>query len=326
MSATQIFGQESHFSQVTKIPLVNNPANAGVMDYDLRVTNNYRTQWKKINIPYKTLHFGIDKKIYAFNQAFGVGIDVLSDFSQSNIIASNKFSITLSHSQYYKNHQFVVGGSIGQVVKNYNPNNFTFGEQWDVDGQFFNPNLTNGENTLETNLNFTDISAGVMWRSKLKNFRPFAGFSVDHVNQPSLSFLDDGNDEKLALRFNVHGDILIPLTEKYDITPTIYYGYLKGAHNFVGGNIWGMNTSEMEILIERVYGISFFRINPARNIDAVILGGGIEFYSFDLGISYDFNISALRKATHFQGAFEISLIFKHGRNNTTGSAKPCYML
>jgi type IX secretion system PorP/SprF family membrane protein len=319
--------QESHFSQVTKTPLVNNPANAAVMDEEVRVTNNYRNQWRSIDIPYNTIHFGIEKKLRIHNQHFGLGINMINDLSKSNIIATNNFAFTLSYSFFVKNHQFVAGGQIGEVIKNYDAHNLTLGSQFNDNTGIFDPSLPSGESNLESNLNYADINAGILWRSKLKDMRPLAGFSVYHINRPYVSFVGDQEEkDRLPLKYTVHGNILMPLIDKFDLTPTLYYSFLGFSHDFIGGAILGYNVEDLEIPVNRLYSMAMFRINPSRNMDAMILGIGVDFFQFDLGISYDFNVSSLRKVTHFKGAFEFSLIFKAGRPKIKGSSEPCYML
>ena len=321
-----VFAQESHFSQINKTPVITNPANAGVMDYEMRITNNYRNQWKSINIPYNTLHFGIDKKIRAFKQQFGISINVLNDLSQSNVIASNAFMFALSYARFFERHQFVGGIGLGTVFKNFDLHNLTFGSQFDPDLGTFDVSSASNENNLDQDLSYNDLSAGILWRSKVRDLEPLLGFSMYHLNRPDISFFNDDHPEHLSLKYTLHGNILIPVDSKYSLTPVFYYSYMGQSHEMISGAILGYRPGEFKLPIQKVYGSSFFRINPARNFDAMIIGGGIEFYNFDLGISYDFNVSSLRKVTNFQGAVEISLIFINGRPRKKGSSEPCYML
>jgi len=58
----------------------------------------------------------------------------------------------------------------------------------------------------------------------------------------------------------------------------------------------------------------------------LMIGGGLRILKFDLCISYDLNISTLRKASNFYGAFEISLIYRSLHSRSNEIFKPCYML
>ena len=68
------------------------------------------------------------------------------------------------------------------------------------------------------------------------------------------------------------------------------------------------------------------RLNPVRNIDAFILGGGAELKQFNLGLTYDFNISPLHKVTNFNGAFEVSLIYTGKSRAKNIPSLPCYII
>jgi len=48
----------------------------------------------------------------------------------------------------------------------------------------------------------------------------------------------------------------------------------------------------------------------AKTSDALALYTGIAYRQFDLALSYDLNVSSLRTASQFRGAFEISLLFR----------------
>jgi hypothetical protein len=104
------------------------------------------------------------------------------------------------------------------------------------------------------------------------------------------------------------------------------YSYTPGASEFILGSSANYSIATSNILLNELFAIAMFRINPVRNIDALILGGGVKFLNFDLGLSYDFNISPLRKATNFNGAFEISLIYTGGKHARKNTFQPCYIL
>ena len=53
----------------------------------------------------------------------------------------------------------------------------------------------------------------------------------------------------------------------------------------------------------------YLRTGLDRTTDAFILGSRASFNKFDLGLSYDINISDLELASNYQGGFELSLIF-----------------
>src|SRR5436190_21584597 len=56
------FCQDVNFSQFYDIPLLRNPALAGIFTGDIRITGAYRNQWESVTTPYRTMALGIELK------------------------------------------------------------------------------------------------------------------------------------------------------------------------------------------------------------------------------------------------------------------------
>jgi len=48
------FCQDYNFSQFYELPLLRNPALAGIFDCNMRVKAVYRNQWQSVTTPYRT--------------------------------------------------------------------------------------------------------------------------------------------------------------------------------------------------------------------------------------------------------------------------------
>jgi hypothetical protein len=104
------------------------------------------------------------------------------------------------------------------------------------------------------------------------------------------------------------------------------YSYTPGTNEFMAGTIGGYSINSFNIPVKKIYALTMIRLNPMRDVDAVIFGGGAKFLKFNLGISYDFNISPLRTVTNFNGGFEISLIYTGSRRAQENPNIPCYII
>jgi type IX secretion system PorP/SprF family membrane protein len=318
--------QDIHFTQIQATPLLLNPANTGVSDYDFRLVNNYRNQWRKIEAPYNTYSLSADKRLLPGSQAMGIGACFVHDLSSGNHFVADKFYFSVSYSRFYRNHQFVLGIQPGLIFRSFDQSDITFGSQFSISDSRFNPGLPSHESLLADKLSYFDCNAGFLWRARIKEYQVAAGVAVYHLNRPVESFMKSNEDEHLPLRYNVHGNILIPVTERIDLIPMILYCETSGAREFVGGSLLGYSVPSVVRSVKNLYALAFMRINPVRNLDAVMVGGGIRILKFDLFISYDVNISTLRKATNFYGAFEISLIYRNLHTRSKDTTEPCYML
>ncbi len=314
--------QEIHFSQFYSTPIITNPANTGTSDNDFRIANNYRNQWASIGVPFNTLYVSLDKKLSISNQMFGIGGFVIHDQSSVYNLSANEFLFSLSYSKFINNQQFVVGLQPGFVFKSYNSNGLTFGTQFDQVAQIFNTNLPSLENNLTGSTQYFDMNVGALWRAFIKNIMPTVGFSVSHIIRPIETFSTASNGTRLPMKLTFNSQVYIPITSKVDLTPSMLYGNTPGANELLLGAIEGYSFNNFSIPVKKVYAVNMFRLNPMRDIDAFILGGGVKFDKFDIGITYDINISPLNNVSNFNGAFEISLIYT-GNGHPKLVSEPC---
>jgi type IX secretion system PorP/SprF family membrane protein len=307
-----VFAQDIHFSQFYTTPTLINPATTGIGNEDLRISGNYRDQWAKIGVPYKTFYASVDEKLNISNQALGIGVAMIDDQSSAFNLSADEFLLSLSYSKVIDNQQFVIGIQPAFVYKSYNQSGMTFGSQFDPLNQDFNSNLPSSESGLNDKMHYFDLNAGIFWRTLIREIKPSAGISVSHLIKPVESFSNSSGGEHLPMKLTVNCQANIPLNSKYDITPCILYGYTSGANELLAGGTEDYAIHNFFIPVKNVYAITMCRINLLRDIDALILGAGVKFVNFDLGVTYDFNISPLNSASNFNGAFEISLIFTGG--------------
>jgi type IX secretion system PorP/SprF family membrane protein len=323
---SNINSQDIHFSQFKSTPLFLNAANTGTSTSAMRFTNDYRNQWRKIDNPFNTLMLGLDSRISILNSRFGVGAMMVHDQSLSNYLTTDKFYLSFSHSFFYKNNQFSFGLQPGFVLKKLNDNILTFGSQFDPNSHIFNPNNPSNESGLLDNFNYFDLNLGILWQSRIKDLVPAFGVGINHINRPVESFYADTTTDPLPIKSTFHGNIFIPITEKFAVEPMALYSYTKGSKEFLGGAMFYYLPVENTNGITKIYGISEIRINPVRNFDAMVFGAGIEIAGFDFCFTYDLNVSSLRKFSRYQGAYEISLLYNFNIKKIATKAEPCFML
>jgi len=322
----ETWAQDIHYSQIQATPVLLNPASTGVSEYDFRLVNNFRNQWRTIEKPYNTYSLSADQRLFIGKQMLGIGACMVHDQSMGNLLTSDKFFGSISISRFFRNHQFVLGIQPGFVLRHFNQQNTTFGSQFNSIDEEFSLYYPSYENLLEDRLSYFDLNAGVLWRTHIKNYQLASGFSVSHLNRPVESFAKDEEDDPLPLRYNWQGNMVFPLTRRVDAVPMILYSQTSNARELVGGSLFGYTFSEPALAVKGLYALGLLRINTLTNLDALMLGAGLRILKFDLCISYDMNLSGLRKATNFYGAFEISLIYRTINTRSKEPIKPCYML
>lgn len=317
--------QDIHFSQIQTVQQQLNPASTGVMTPQMRFTANYRNQWRHLGFPFVSNYLSMEGKTRLFGRPAGMGALYLHDRSSGGYLNADEIYFSLSHSFYYRNNQLVIGLQPGLVIKSLDMNSITFGSQFNPDLQQYDPNLPSGEKYLNENLRHFDLNAGILWRSKIKTIFYTAGFSVSHVTRPSESFYNKLITPRQPLKFTLHGDMKIPLGDRYSIGPQFMYSSTSGTREFIGGAVGSFYPHDNSMGIHKIYSLLMIRINPPENVDAMIIGAGTYYHSLDLCLSYDLTVSALRKAPQVQGAFELSLIYNLTWQKPESDNPPCFM-
>jgi hypothetical protein len=128
------------------------------------------------------------------------------------------------------------------------------------------------------------------------------------------------------MKLNFSSEVLIPVNARIDLKPDILYSYTPGANEFLLGSAGDYSILQSNLPVTKLYAVMMLRLNPVRDIDAYILGGGAELKQFNIGLTYDFNISPLHKVTNFNGAFEVSLIYTGKSHTSNITSLPCYII
>jgi type IX secretion system PorP/SprF family membrane protein len=278
-----VFAQDIHLSQFNSCPQNLNPAQTGVFDGDWRFVGNYRSQWSAIPVPYKTFSLSTDTRLKTKlqNDVPAVGLILNTDragdskFSTTQILMSAAYIKKLNKDS---THFISVGIQPGITSKSFNVNALTFDSQYD--GDRYNSALGSGENFSKTKITYFDLGGGLVYLWK-KNQRTQinVGISRFHLTKPKQSFFNDLIPTFLYQKQGKFNETVLGMFGKYYLKP-----------------IDGMTTA--------VSLGGFYRLK-----DAFILVANMDYRSFNVGVSYDVNLSKLVAATNNRGGFEISVIY-----------------
>ena len=317
--------QDIHFSQYYSAPLYTNPANTGVLNGKLRFANDFRKQWSKLGMPINTFYSSFDTKLTLFNQNFGVGGFIVHDQATVYYLTTDEFKISLSYSKFIHNHQFIVGIQPGYSFKSVYLEELTFGSQFNDVSHIFDRDIPNLEEGLSGNAGYFDMNIGIGWRALVHNLMPSAGFSISHVSRPAVYFSSSSSSSYVPMKCMFNSQVAIPISNKFDLVPGVLYSSVPGSNELILGGSGGYSPEDIFIPVKRLYATTMFRSNLFTDFDAMILGGGLAFPTFDLGITYDINISPLRHASNYHGAFEISIVYNGRDLNKPDKNAPCFI-
>jgi type IX secretion system PorP/SprF family membrane protein len=295
--------QDIHFSQFYNTPLTQNPALTGFFDGSYRITGIARSQWGSVTVPYRTIGGSFDwnfRSGFDRKDMFGVGMNVMSDRAGDSHFTTTRVDLSTAYSKALDNfgHAYLGGGIQASYTNAY----------IDYSRLTFDENFENGqatENFAFTTTNFADVSMGVQYTyivNKTSNFT--VGGAAFHLNQPKLTFLDDGTSI-VYRKYVLNAGGTYALGRNMLLFPKINYS-LQGPNSELNfGAFSRFNFSKSQD-----YAMYFGLLHRLK--DAVIFVTRFDVKDVSFTFSYDFNYSKLAKVSRGLGGPELSVQYIGG--------------
>jgi len=270
--------QDPFFIQTYANPLYLNPAFAGT-DTVQRIGANFRDEWPAIPGEFITYSISYDRNIIDSN--LSIGILAYQDKAGQAVLTTTKATLVIGYQVHIKSFTLSAAVQGGSSQLNIDESKLNFGNMIDPRKGFI---YNTGEVLTRNNVLVPDFSAGILGYGKYY----FAGFSIDHFNQPNESFVAGTSPLPIKLTINAGG--MIPLG-KLILSPTLLYTQQQNFNQLV---------AELYLISKYVTtGLGF------RNGDALLFDLGCQYKRVRFGFSYDLTISQLTLATG--GSYEVSL-------------------
>lgn len=306
-ASAMLVAQDIHYSQFNRSPIYINPALAGIFKGDVRFVGNYRSQWNKVPVNYKTFSGSVEKKFIntnhknsLFSGGFLFNYDEAGDLELSN----TGIGLVGSYTHRLAEKHFVTGGlHIGLAQRRLSLNKLQVDQQYN--GDTFDPSLSTGESGLNNSISFGDFSGGLNYRFQNPYTRTKLdiGGSIFHINTPNTS-LYEGAKVDLSRRYNIYGIANFKITEDFDLGLRAV-GQFQGPHQeiVVGGTVkYHLEKGRSR---EVAVGLALeYRIGDAW-IPTII----VDYHNWSFGFNYDINTSTFNIATIRKGGPELSVIY-----------------
>lgn len=318
--ANNVFAQDPTFSMKSRNLLFFNPGSCGATE-DIKVSLNHRDQWRAITTPFQTSTLSVEgkmsKKTHRYQKfVTGTGMYFMNDQSGSSELKVNSINVAFSAILQTSDKGLFCGGIMG----GYGARSAKLkGLQWSnqyVNGSY-NPGISSGEVFTFTRYSYFDVGAGIHYHYGLDPSFMRAndgvkfqfGYSIYHLGVARNSFAVD--TIRSGIRQTIYGTALIgkDLTD-LSLVPEIFYQRQAKFNEFQ----YGLGVRYLIQEESRQTGFIGAKALQAglyhRWNDAVIVNCILMYSNYSLGISYDFNVSDLRKVSNGRGAFEIQLGFQ----------------
>ena len=297
-------GQDFHLSQYDASVQYLNPALTGIYfkeKTDYRINANYRQQWRALTSnPYTTFSGAYDMK---YKDKYGIGAFLINNrsgvgnFNTLSFLASGAYRIADDENGP---HNLTVGLQMGLFYKSFDPNKFTYDNQYSESADGFDVSIPSGESFSKTGIVRFDANLGAFYKyiDESKDYSPFLGFSVFHITKPNESFTS--YKSKMPMHFILHGGCDVKVNDNLKLIPTVLYMNQSKAYdlNFGLSGWYRIKDTDAEVML----GLNY------RWKDAIIIQAGYKQDQHIFRISYDVNTSYLNAFSGGKGGLEFSLI------------------
>lgn len=312
--------QDIHLSQWYTNQLNLNPAMGGMYEGEYRVVANYRHQWRELGTPLTTTMVAGDKNFHFFSDQINAGILVVHDEFSDFGLTVNKILLSGSYRKMFRGHELRGGIQLGVVFKNTDLKSQTFPSQWVYETGEFDQGVPNGETTINESLVHFDMNLGVAWAKQItKRIKLISGFSIFHINRPKDTYFSSYK-ERLRTRqiFHLEGDVRFG---QVGVEPKFLMMWTTMSQNMILGSNFKYHFKES--MVRNVFVGLHYRTRFGANRDAVIPMVGFGINRFDVGFSYDVNVSALSDYSDTKTTFEISLVYTAPLFSPKNLSIPC---
>jgi type IX secretion system PorP/SprF family membrane protein len=309
--------QDINFSQFYELPLLRNPALAGLFTGDVRATGAFRSQWGSVSVPYQTQGIGVDMK-FAVSEVdyLAIGMQITNDVAGDSKMGKTQLLPTLTFHKSVngdKDTYLSLGFMGGAVQQRFDPSKLKFDDQF-VNGAYSPLNPTR-QVFSNSNRTYYDAAAGILFSSVAGNdVKYYIGASYFHFTQPKVAFSPD-SDIRLNKKLMINAGLSAP-TSEYDRLILYTDVFTQGGNRQVQGGFMYKHDLVQED-IDDAFSLSggvFMRWN-----DAVVPVVKMDYYKIGIGLTYDVNISKLRQASQARGGFELTLSYRNFLNIRSSS-------
>jgi type IX secretion system PorP/SprF family membrane protein len=326
LPVTKTEAQDIHFSQLFETPLLRNPALAGIFSGDLRIQSVYRSQWNSVTDAYKTASANIEYKLPMgeSNDYITLGGQFLYDRAGTAVLTSTHILPAFNYHKSLstdRNMYISMGLMGGYVQRSVDQTKMTTNSQFN--GSAYDASLATGETFPKASYAYFDGSAGISFNSQMgenEDNNIFIGLAYHHFNKAkNITFYSSSNLENTPKWVGSAG-LRMNMTEYSYFT--IEGDYTKQGVNteVVGGVIYSLKLDAPEDPKYLIHAGTYIRFK-----DALIPVVKVESKPISVAVSYDVNISGLKKVSTGRGGFEISLTYQKflDRFNSSKNATRC---
>jgi type IX secretion system PorP/SprF family membrane protein len=312
------YAQAPVFSQYYASSLYLNPALCG-LEKDIYLGMNYRSQWSNINLPFNTFQFSfihpLSKPGVRVKHLGGLGASFLNDAAGPNDeFVTQSFSVSGAynlHMSRYGNNILSMGLQAGVTQQRVNFDALEWSSQYNPIGGYDDSRAGEAAN-LNSQVIQPQVTFGVMWyyttrgRMSTRNTSIYNGLSIANLIPPP-GFVEDTQGTASVL-YKLHGGFVSMRKLKYEISPNYLVQYQNNSFQVNVGTYVSYFLEPPRLHHSKSKKVTlgtWYRLK-----DAFIFSTGFSNTTWNVGFSYDTNVSSMGRNLGAANAYEISLAYK----------------
>ena len=219
MMSAPVLAQDIHWTQFNNNPIFQNPAGAGNFKEDLRLTANYRTQWRSVTIPFQTTALAADTKW----KQWGFGLNYFHDQVGDGKFQTNEVQISACYPiSLNQKHVLRPALQVGFNQRQLNSNAFYFDSQYN--GYIFDQNAPTNEFFQTASMTKPMLGLGFIHQYNInKQYHFQSGVGLFNLTRPNQSFFQDNTQRDL--RLNIFAQLRYQYTAQLFFEPSFQLNF-----------------------------------------------------------------------------------------------------
>jgi type IX secretion system PorP/SprF family membrane protein len=317
------FAQDYHLTQIDKTMPIWNPSTTSMHQGFEKITLQNRNQWLGSGTQFMTSYgmgefcFGKTKK--STKAYAGLGVFFSNDVGGDSKMSQKSFGTSVSgHLPLAKGHWLSAGIQTAFCNRSADFSRLLYYSQWN--GSSLDPTVYSGEANDFTSFSYLDAGLGMNYRYIPGNkpnlsagdFAFLGGFSIAHANSPKLNY-NSLTTDRLFRKYCFNTQAQYAFDSKSSLALSITH-LLQGPHReTILGLFYRSNlkaNSEITNLVSSqslVMGLYF------RSMGTIAPYFSFNFGSFDVGLSYDYDLG--RIASAYRHSIEVNFAFTFTKNS-----------
>ena len=312
-----VYAQDYHLTQMDKTMTIWNPSATSMHQGYEKISLQNRNQWLGAGTQFMTSYgmgeFSVGKTRKSDKAYAGIGVFFSNDVGGDSKMSQKAFGTSVSgHLPLAKGHWLSAGIQTAFCNRSADFSRLLYYSQWN--GSSLDPNVYSGEANDFTSFSYLDAGLGMNYRYIPGNkpnlssgqFAFLGGFSIAHVNSPSLNY-NSLTTDRLYRKFCFHTQMKYALDDRSNMELSAMQ-YIQGPHKetILGlfyrakfrGNSEITNVVNSQSILMGCYFRSMGTMAPCV---------ALTYGSVDIGLSYDLDFGTISSA--YRHSIEVNFAY-----------------